>query len=202
MPVEVAERNAADESAPSTPNGSRMRRAPRLYELSLSTTYAPRASLPLRVDGERHRPFGFGAGFRSGWRVSGLDGGAPAWVGFELQFVAQPSPQARESFVLGYGIFAKHEFLPELRFRPFFAYGLGAAQLFVRGVDGRAIGHRTRLGVGFDATLHGHASFAIELTYTMIVMPKLETSTSADRVDRVDQLVLELALRYESFERP
>jgi len=66
---------------------------------------------------------------RMGWRVDGYHVGSPAWVGFEMQFVAQLTDQGRNSLVLGYGIFAKHGFLPHARVRLFFECGLGAGRV-------------------------------------------------------------------------
>jgi len=182
---------------PAPPEPPVMNRAPRLYELSLSATATTRISLPLS-DTREVRPFGIGGGLRMGWRVGGYRGGPPAWVGFDMQLVAQPTYQGRNSLVLGYGIFAKHGFLPNARVRPFVEYGLGAAQVWVRGIDGREIGHRTRLGFGIDIPMHGASSLSIRLAYVLIVMPTLGSSGSSGRKDGVDQIALDVAFAFES----
>lgn len=68
--------------------------------------------------------------------------------------------------------------------RAFFGYGLGAAQVFVRGVDGRGIGHLTALSLGVDVRVAEERHVTLELSYRFVILPSFETATS--RPDRYD----------------
>ena len=66
---------------------------------------------------------------------------------------------------MGYGIYVKHALWPRQRVRLFFAYGLGATQVWVRNVESRGIGHLTRLAVGMDVHLHKWLQLTFEFSY-------------------------------------
>jgi hypothetical protein len=153
--------------AGATPNGH----VPRAYGATLGTTYAFRDRLPTR----RAQPWGAQLGARFGWQVSGLDGGAPGVVGVEMDVLIRPAGEAqaaRDSYAILYGFFMKHSFFNQLALRPFLSYGLGAAQIWVREVDGRGIGHATRLGVGVERRLAEQLRLSIALTYQGVLMPR------------------------------
>lgn len=145
--------------------------APRVYALSLGASYLFSSRLPLSESGREPHLFGVQIGTRLGWQVRGLAGGDPASVGFELDFLAQPSAQVRDSYAMIYGVFAKHAFLSRLRTHPFISYGLGAAQVWVSEVDGRGIGHATRLTFGVDIGVRERLQLSVALSYQGIFMP-------------------------------
>lgn len=147
--------------------------APRVYALTLAGSYAFRSALPLSASGETVRPWGLQAGARFGWQVGGLAGGRGSWVGFEMEFALQPGHDYRTSYALLYGIFAKHALTRHTRVRPYFAYGLGAGQVWVHGVDGRGIGHQTRVEIGMDVRVAEQRMISIALIYQALIMPSL-----------------------------
>ena len=159
----------ASTRAPAPP--AKLARAPRVYSVTLGPAYAFSNQLPLSDTGDGRRSWGLQVGGRLGWQVRGLDGGNPASVGFETSFLMQPSGHVRDSYALLYGIFAKHSFLVDRRAHPFFSYGLGAAQVWVSEVDGRGIGHVTRLGFGVDIAIRPRLQISVTLTYQGIIMP-------------------------------
>jgi hypothetical protein len=146
-------------------------RAPRAYAVSLGGAYAFSSRLPLKDSGPQPHPAGALIGTRVGWQVRGLAGGAPATVGFETDFLLQPARRARNSYALIYGLFVKHSFSSRLRVRPYFSYGLGAAQVWVTQVGGRGIGHATRIAFGVDTRLREGLHLSVALTYQGIMMP-------------------------------
>lgn len=159
---------AVGDPAPPAP---KIDHAPRVYALSVGASYLFSSRLPLSDNGREPHMFGVQAGGRLGWQVRGLSGGDPASVGFELDFLAQPSGQVRDSYAMIYGVFAKHAFLSRLRTHPFISYGLGAAQVWVSEVDGRGIGHATRLTFGVDIGLGERLQLSVALSYQGIFMP-------------------------------
>jgi hypothetical protein len=147
--------------------------APRVYGITLGGSYVFLNRLPLREQAPAEvRPGGVQLAARFGWQVRGLRGGAPATVGFETDLLFQPAPRARDSYALIYGVFAKHSFSSRLRVRPFFSYGLGAAQVWVTSVGGRGIGHASRLGFGVDVRLRERWHVSLAITYQGILMPR------------------------------
>lgn len=142
-----------------------------MYAISVAASYLFSNRLPLGASGRGPHLFGVQAGTRLGWQVRGFNGGDPASVGFELDFLAQPSSSVRDSYAMIYGVFAKHAFLSRLRAHPFMSYGLGAAQVWVSEVDGRGIGHATRLALGVDIRLRERLQLSLALAYQGIFMP-------------------------------
>jgi hypothetical protein len=147
--------------------------APRVFALSAAGSYAFRSELPLTANGRSVRPWGVQAGARFGWQVGGFAGGRASWVGFETEFALQPGHDYRTSYALLYGIFAKHALTRHTRVRPYFAYGLGAGQVWVRNVDGRGIGHQTRVEVGMDFRAAERRRVSLALIYQAVIMPSL-----------------------------
>jgi hypothetical protein len=145
--------------------------APRVFALSGAGSYTFRNKLPLSESGESVRPWGLQAGARFGWQVGGLAGGRASWVGFEMVFAAQPGHDYRSSYALLYGIFAKHALTRHTRLRPYFAYGLGAGQVWVHGVDGRGTGHQTRVEIGLDVRRAERRQLTLSLIYQALIMP-------------------------------
>jgi hypothetical protein len=167
----VAAAPAAPAATEPTPPPAAQDHAPRVYALSLGASYLFSSRLPLSESGRDPHMFGVQVGTRLGWQVRGLAGGDPASVGFELDFLAQPSAQVRDSYAMIYGVFAKHAFLSRLRTHPFISYGLGAAQVWVSEVDGRGIGHATRLTFGVDIGMRERLQLSVALSYQGIFMP-------------------------------
>ncbi len=171
----MSARSAAAQPAPggavpaATP--TRADRAPRAYGFTLGGSYAFVNRLPLTENGHARHLAGVLIGARFGWQVRGLAGGAPATVGFETDFLFQPARETRDSYGLIYGVFAKHSFSSRLRVRPYFSYGLGAAQVWVTQVGGRGIGHATRIAFGVDTRLDERLHLSLAATYQGIMMP-------------------------------
>lgn len=166
------------------------RRAPRAYGLTFGYSYSARNRLPLEPTGEHARPSGLAFEGRYGWQVGGLGGGNAAWIGFQTSFFAHVAGAERSSLGLDYGLFVKHAFGDGLRARPYFGYGLGACQVFVRGVAGRGIGHLTGLVFGVDFRLREGTHVALELSYRLVVIPTFESGTEPARRQDFDALRL------------
>lgn len=146
--------------------------APRVYAVTAGISYALRNRLPLSETPQREHPFGGLIGMRYGWQVGGF-GGAPSSLGFETDFLYQDASNVRASFGLLYGLFAKHALVAGQRARPFFSYGLGAGQIWVSGVEGRGIGHCTRVGVGVDVRHRDGLHTTITLAYYGLILRSL-----------------------------
>lgn len=165
----------ASPSSPATEPAPRPSRAPRLYALTLGYAFTPKNDLPLATDDGTHRPMGLAVEARYGWQVGGLDGSRPSWVGFQTSFFAHTRGAPRTSLGFDYGIFARHALLARASVRPFLAYGLGASQVFVRGVSGRGISHLTALSAGVDVATGGAVHVTIELAYRFVILPSFAT---------------------------
>ena len=163
-PSAAAEPAAQVEPAP-------QQHAPRVFAVTAAGSYAFRSELPLTQSGRSVRPWGLQGGARFGWQVGGLAGGRASWIGFEMHFAAQPGKDYRDSYALLYGLFAKHALSRHARVRPYFCYGLGAAQVWVRDVGGRGIGHETRVELGIDVRTAERRHVTLALTYQAVIMP-------------------------------
>jgi hypothetical protein len=168
--VMAPQRGRAEQSQTAAPEAE-ADHAPRAYGVALSGTYAFLSRLPLTKDGSSYRPAGVAVGARFGWQVRGLRGGAPSTIGVETDFLFLPGRDARNGYGLVYGVFAKHAFT-QLRVRPYFAYGLGAAQIWISDVGGRGIGHATRLAFGVDIRVGERLHVSIALSYLGLLMPR------------------------------
>ena len=168
--------------------------APRAYAINLGGSYAFLSRLPLTESGRTYRPAGVQIGGRFGWQVRGLRGGAPSTIGIESDFSFLPGRGARSSYGLIYGVFAKHSFTSSLRARPYFAYGLGAAQIWVAEVHGRGIGHATRIAVGLDTRLRERLYLSFALSYQGIIMPSFALKDRPARDTSFHSLVLSTGL--------
>lgn len=156
--------------------------APRAWGVSLGGAYVFHNRLPLRESALDTPNAGGLLGLRYGWQVAGLTGGSPTTIGLETDVMVQGARGARMSYGLVYGLFVRHSFWgtqavahgangSHQRVRPFFSYGLGAAQVWVREVEGRGIGHATRLGLGLDIWLRERRYLTLTATYQAIMMP-------------------------------
>lgn len=172
--------------------------APRAYGVTVGGTYAFLNRLPLAESGKRQRTGGLQIAARFGWQVRGLRGGAPATIGFESDFLYQPGVKTRASYALIYGVFAKHSFSSRLRVRPFFCYGLGAAQVWVAHVGGRGIGHATRLALGIDVRVRESWHVSVALTYQGILMPSFREEGRSARDTSFHSGVLSAGLWFGS----
>jgi hypothetical protein len=143
------------------------RRVPRSIGLWLGWGWNAVNYLPLREDGAKTKPHGASFVFDYGWQVGGLrPGGWPTYVGFLLGTTYYPgASDRRNALTLEYGILVRHHLAPRWKVHPFVAYGLGAIQAFVFGVEGRGIGHLTRLSVGVEGKVSQKVRLALELIY-------------------------------------
>jgi hypothetical protein len=142
-------------------------------------TYTPSNSLPLSTAASVLTPMGVDIDGRFGWQVGGIGSGWPAWVGFMAGFFYYVGNQGiSDSFGIDYGIFAKHSLFPGPRIRLFVGYGLGVAQVWVKDLDGRGIGHVTRLSAGMDTKISEKVHFTVEFAYKFVMLPSFATATS------------------------
>jgi hypothetical protein len=166
----AAQRGQAQPPAASIDAGSD--HAPREYGIALAGTYAFLSRLPLTEHGGGYLPAGLSVGARFGWQVGGWRSGVPSSVGLETDFLYLPGRgSARDGYGLLYGFFAKHAFT-QRHVRPYFAYGLGAAQIWVSEVHGRGIGHATRVAFGVDIRTGERVHVSVALSYLGIIMPR------------------------------
>ena len=152
---------------------------PRALFLTMGWLYTPSNSLPLNTTPGDMKPQtlnGLNVDGALLWQVRGFDGVSwPAWIGFMPSFYYLFGENGQRDFLgMGYGIYVKHALWPRERYRLFFAYGLGATQVWVRGVESRGIGHLTRLAVGMDVHLHKWLQLTFEFSYRFYNLPMLK----------------------------
>lgn len=153
---------------------------PRAGGITIGWTYTPSNNLPLSTLTNVYTPSGVDVDARFGWQIGGIEAGWPSWIGFMAGFFYYVGDSAvSDSLGLDYGIFLKHGLFPGRRVRLFISYGLGAAQVWVKGLDGHGIGHVTRLSAGFDTRLSTHVHLTVEFAYKFIMLPYFATSGSA-----------------------
>lgn len=164
------------------PSAPPMKHVPRAFGLAAGWAYTPSNSLPLSPAGyPALTPMGVSIDARFGWQVSGLQRGWPVWVGFMSSFFYYSAGNnLNDALGLDYGIFVKHALFPGPRVRLFLAYGLGAAQVWVRNVGGRGIGHVTRLSAGIDVHLRRSVHLSLEFAYKFVNLPSFAVSAGAD----------------------
>lgn len=146
---------------------------PKAISLTAGWSYTPTNSLPLSTQNPVQTPHGINIDGALMWQVRGFDGIRwPAWVGFMAGFLYYFGENGSYDTVgADYGIYVKHALFPGRRARLFFGYGLGAAQIWVRGLDGRAVGHYTRLSLGVDTHLYRWLHMTFEASYRFFNMP-------------------------------
>ncbi len=150
-----------------------LRHAPRVMSLTAGYVYTPLSYLPVsQTDpiGTKYRHHGLRIDWKAGWQVGGFVSGWHSYVGFFAGFFYQFGGTLADSLGLNYGIFAKHTVFPGKRIRPFVAYGLGAAQVWVRELAGRGIGHVTRLSLGLDTKVSERLAIEFELAYQFNIL--------------------------------
>lgn len=156
---------------------------PRALFLTMGWTYTPSNSLPLNTTPGDMKPQTLNGLNIDGallWQVRGFDGISwPAWIGFMPSFYYffgdRVEGRGQRDFLgMGYGIYVKHALWPRERYRLFFAYGLGATQVWVRDVESRGIGHLTRLAVGMDVHLRKWLQLTFEFSYRFYNLPVLK----------------------------
>lgn len=164
------------------PSAPPMKHVPRAFGLAAGWAYTPSNSLPLSPAGyPALTPMGVSIDARFGWQVSGLQRGWPVWVGFMSSFFYYSAGNnLNDALGLDYGIFVKHALFPGPRVRLFLAYGLGAAQVWVRNVGGRGIGHVTRLSAGIDVHLRRSVHLSLEFAYKFVNLPSFAVDQPAE----------------------
>ena len=152
---------------------------PRAGSIAVGWTYTPSNSLPLSTATNVFTPSGVNVDARFGWQIGGIDAGWPSWIGFMAGFFYYVGDSAiSDSLGLDYGLFLKHGLFPGRRVRLFISYGLGAAQVWVKGIPGHGIGHVTRLSAGFDTRLTPHVHLTVEFAYKFVMLPFFATGQS------------------------
>ena len=154
------------------PPAPAMRHAPRVGSIALGWTYSPISYLPLSADivGGRYHTQGLRVDGKFGWQVGGFTSGFSSYVGFMAGFYYFFGGSVADSLGLDYGIFAKHVIVPGQRVRGFLSYGLGATQVWVRQLEGRGIGHVTRLSGGVDVKLKEQLRLELEVAYQFNIL--------------------------------
>ncbi len=174
--------SAAQPPPPSKPISGFDFIVPRAFGLTAGWSYTPTNHLPLSADPHALTPQGVNVDAALMWKVRGLDGIRwPAWVGFMLGFFYYfGSSDIKDSVGFDYGIYVKHSVFPGHRLRLFVGYGLGAAQVWIRGIDGRGIGAFTRLSAGTDIHLTRWLQMTVEFSYRFFDLPsfKLQNTDS------------------------
>lgn len=153
---------------------------PRILGLSAGWSWNTVNRLPVALDGKKTQPHGLSVFGDFLWQVGGIGGGWPSWIGFLAGFEYFPGSEVRrDAYALGYGILVRHGLFPGHALRPFLAYGLGATQAWVTGVESRGIGHLTRLSLGTDIVLTPRFSLSLELLYKIVNIPTFAASGSS-----------------------
>jgi hypothetical protein len=156
-----------------------LRRAPLGGGLTIGWTYTPSNNLPLSTMTNVYTPSGIDLDARFGWQIAGLHGGWPSWVGFMAGFFYYVGDQGiSDSLGIDYGIFLKHVLFPGERMRLFIGYGLGAAQVWVKGLGGHGIGHDTRLSAGVEIKLSPKVNLTFEFAYKFIMLSSFAIGTA------------------------
>lgn len=147
--------------------------APRAISLTAGWSYTPVNSLPLSSQTSVQTPQGINIDAGLLWQVRGFDGIRwPAWVGFMAGFFYYFGQTGiSDSLGLDYGIFVKHALFPGRRTRLFAGYGLGAAQVWIRDIEGNGVGHYTRLSLGVDTQLWRWLHMTVEFSYRFFNLP-------------------------------
>lgn len=150
-----------------------LRHAPRVFSFTAGYVYVPLSQLPVsrtEPGSVRSQQHGLRLDWKAGWQVGGFQSGWGSYVGFFAGFFYHFGGELADSLGINYGIFAKHTLFPSLRVRPFLAYGLGATQVWVRELEGRGIGHVTRLSAGLDTKVSERLAIEFELAYQFNIL--------------------------------
>jgi hypothetical protein len=170
---------SAPVAAPAPPPAVGIRHVPRAGSITVGWTYTPSNNLPLTSYTNVYTPSGVDIDGRFGWQVGGLSSGWPAWIGFMGGFFYYVGDQGiSDSYGVDYGLFVKHVLFPGQRMRLFVSYGLGVAQVWVKDVGGRGIGHVTRLSAGLDTRLTDKVHLTFEVAYKFIMLPSFAIGTT------------------------
>ncbi len=178
QPLSAPQMNPLPPQAASPPVGT-MRHAPRVGAISIGWMYSPISYLPLSADngGGRFQTQGVRVDGKFGWQVGGFTSRYSSYVGFMAGFYYNVGRNgAADSLGIDYGIFAKHMISPGQRVRGFLSYGLGATQVWVKEIEGRGIGHVTRLSGGVDVKLSEKIQFELELAYQFNILASFATA--------------------------
>lgn len=153
---------------------------PKAISLTAGWSYTPTNSLPLSTQNPVQTPHGINVDAALLWQVRGFDGVRwPAWVGFMTGFLYYFGENGSyDTLGVDYGIYVKHALFPGRRARFFFGYGLGAAQVWIRGLDGRGVGHYTRLSIGADTHLWRWLHLTFEASYRFFNLPTFKFQES------------------------
>jgi hypothetical protein len=146
---------------------------PRAFVLTVGWSYTPTNSLPVATQVTAVTPMGAVVDAGAMWQVRGFDGIRwPAWIGFMSGFLYYGGQTGvSDTYGLNYGIYVKHALFAGRRARLFAGYGLGATQVWIRGLDGRGAGHYTRLSVGVDTHIKRWLHFTTEFSYRFYNLP-------------------------------
>jgi hypothetical protein len=153
---------------------------PKALSLTAGWSYTPTNRLPISPTNTQLTPQGVNVDAALMWQVRGFGGDRwPAWIGFMAGFLYYVGGHGlADSVGLNYGIFVKHALFPGRRARFWAGYGLGAAQIWVRELDGHGAGHYTRLSLGADTQLWRRLHLTVEFSYRFFILPTFATSSA------------------------
>ena len=182
-----------DPACATAPGEPLLESVPRQLFIGLGWAYDVVDHLPDPKTSDAPHPNGIGSFFTYTWQVGGLGWRRPSWLGFHLGLDYFPtSARSLSSTALSYGLYVKHGLGRHPRARPFFTYGLGAVQAWVRSVDGRGIGHQTRLSAGVDLPVSPRVAISLELAYKYQSLPIFQVAgAAAERYDFHTLLLLD-----------
>jgi hypothetical protein len=157
----------ADLPAPPAPRAEpAVEVVPRQFGLAVGWAHLPIDGLPDALVEPRSLPHGLAAGAHALWQIAGLHRRWPVWIGPELSLDTFPATAvSRRVIALGGGLLIKHQLGRHRRWRPYLAYGLGAAGAWVKTLEGSESGLRSRVGLGTAVVLGDTTSLTLEFVY-------------------------------------
>ncbi|MCA9660051.1 MAG: hypothetical protein KC486_17030 [Myxococcales bacterium] len=151
---------------PAPPSEPAVEVVPRQFGLAVGWAHLPIDGLPDALVEPRSLPHGVAAAAHALWQIAGLHRRWPVWIGPELSLDTFPATAvSRRVIALGGGLLIKHQLGRHRRWRPYLAYGLGAAGAWVQTLDGGESGLRSRVGLGAAVVLGDTTSLTLEFVY-------------------------------------
>jgi hypothetical protein len=143
-------------------------------------SYTPSNALPLSTTNSVLTPQGVNIDAAFMLQVYGFDGIRwPIFIGLMGGFFYYfGETGGQDSLGVDYGIYVKHTLFPGPRLRLFFGYGAGAAQVWIRNIDGRGVGAYERLSVGVDIRASRLVNLSVEFSYRFFDLPTFQVQST------------------------
>jgi len=153
--------------AKSSRSGGAIELVPRQFGLELGWSNLAIDNLPDALISEpRPHPHSVSSGARVLWQIAGLSRRWPTWIGPLIGLDVFPaSPVSRRVIAASYGFQFKHQLGRQPRVRPFFSYGVGAVQSWVKTIPGREIGHQLRASFGSAFPVAKRSALTLAFVY-------------------------------------